>query len=520
MVNPFAPSYRFVVAGGGTAGWLAALWLRREFPLCQITVIDSSEIGIIGAGEGTTPPVTDFFNDIGIRTSDLIRHCQATLKLGIKFRGWSDNPRDSFYHAFAEKDQLYMYQDVCCSSGRPLFAFDDALSDRSNRLMDFCMDNHYSNMVPELNDSFANRDPAARFRQLTWHAMHFDTFMLNRFLRYQGTELNKIHRIDDIIESWNFDDSGNISALNLRSGNKIGCDFVIDCTGLKRLLISAWDDNAWVSYGQTLPVDSAVGFQRAMDHDGIPCYTTATAMPAGWSWTIPTQTSLRCGYVYSSAHVSEDAALEQIITELGPDFAMGRRFRFNAGHIKQGWHHNCVAIGLANSFIEPLEATSIWQTTMALRSFSEKLPAVLQGIDYYRDRYNQEVNEDIDEIKDFVFFHYITKRTDNDFWQHFHDRSIWPARVKEIVEAAEAGYLPNWTDRIWGRRFSMPSWWEVGKGLGHFDRHRAKQLVQDLVNTREGMCHAERWSNFQTRTAMISSCLVPHAEYLRFIKEN
>lgn len=519
MVRQFDNTFRIVVAGGGTAGWLSALWMRREFPRCQITVIDSSEIGIIGAGEGTTPPVTAFFRDLGIRDSELIRHCQATLKLGIKFQGWHQDPHSSYYHAFVEKDQFNFYQDVAQNSGRPLFAFDDALDHRHKRLLDFCMDNHCSNMVPDLEDDSSNQDPVSRFRALTTHAMHFDTFMLNRFLRYQGTALHNIYRVDGIIQSWQHDEQGNIVSLQLDTGDSIGCDFVIDCTGLRRLLISSWQDNSWISYSDLLPVDRAVGFQQPSTDD-LACYTTARAMPAGWCWNIPIQSAQRCGYVYSSQHLSDDQAIEQIIAEHGTDITMGKQFRFAAGHINQGWHHNCVAMGLANSFIEPLEATSIWQTTMALRSFSQKLPAVLQGVDYYRDLYNREVKADIEEIRDFVFFHYVTHKTDNEFWQHFHDRMVWPDRVREIVEAAESGYLPNWNDRIWGQRFGMGSWWEVGKGQGHFDAQRAKQLVQDLTHTREGTQHARAWSDFQTRTAMATSCLVPHADYLKFVREH
>jgi tryptophan halogenase len=270
-------------------------------------VIDSSEIGIIGAGEGTTPPVTDFLRDLGIRPSELIRHCQASLKLGIRFEGWHQDARSSYYHAFAEKDQWWFYQDVASNSGRPLFAFDDALNHSHNRLLDFCMDNHCSNMVPDLEDDFANQDPAARFRALSAYAMHFDTFMLNRFLRYQGTALHNIYRVDGVIQSCELNEQSDITALLLKNGDKIGCDFVIDCTGLRRMLISSWQKNDWVSYKHMLPVDRAVGFQQA-PADNLDCYTTARAMPAGWCWTIPIQTARRCGYVYSSQHLSDDAA--------------------------------------------------------------------------------------------------------------------------------------------------------------------------------------------------------------------
>lgn len=513
-------TFRFVVAGGGTAGWLAALWLRREFAEAHITVVESTEIGILGAGEGTVPPVTTFLEQCNVNISDLMRHCHATLKLGIRFDRWSRDTSSSFYHGFAERDRFWYYQDVEHNSGRPLFAFDDALSQRHHRLLDFCMDNHCVAMVPRHDDDFVDSDPRQRFQDLAQHALHFDNFMLNRYLRSVATNFRQIHRIDAVIESCELDGNGNVCALNLRGLPRVGCDFVIDCTGLRRVIMSALGDNAWHSYRDQLPVDSAVGFQAPLPSTAIPTYTGAQAMTAGWAWSIPTQTSLRCGHVFSSAHRSLEQATEEAIVEFGADITLGRHFQFDAGHLQHSWHRNCVAIGLANSFIEPLEATSIWQTTMALRSFSESLPAVLGGVDYYRQRYNEKVLEDIEEIRDFVFFHYVTSRSDNDFWCHFHDRSLWPDRVRTIVEAAESGYLPNWNDRIWGRRFVMSSWWEVGKGLGHFNAETAKQLVQDLRHTREGHRHSQQWSNFQQRTEMILSSLVPHDAYLKFIREH
>jgi hypothetical protein len=520
MARSIDSAFRFVVAGGGTAGWLSALWLRQQFPFCHVTVIDSSRIGIIGAGEGTVPPVMEFLQDININLSDLIRYCNTAIKLGIRFDRWSSNSRSSYYHSFAERDRFWYYQDVAQNSGRPLFAFDDADSTRHHRLLDLCMDLDCVTMAPRLDDDFANPDPRHRFQELAHHALHFDNFMLNRYLRSVATNFRQIHHVDAEIEGCELDANGNVQALRVQGAPAVSCDFVIDCTGLNRVIMSCLGDNAWHSYRDQLPVNSAVGFQRSLETGRIPTFTGAQAMSSGWCWSIPTQANLRCGYVFSKDHITPDRATEEIIAEHGTEVTIGKHFEFDAGHLERGWHRNCVAIGLANSFIEPLEATSIWQITMALRSFTENLPGMLEGNQYYRDRYNAKVRADIEEIRDFVFFHYVTSRTDTDFWQHFHDRTLWPCRVREIISAAESGYLPNWYDRLWGERFPMSSWWEVGKGLGIFDANRAKQLVQDLTHTREGQQHSQQWSHFRQRTELIMSSLIPHTEYLRFIKEN
>jgi tryptophan halogenase len=363
---------KYIILGGGTAGWLTALYLNKHFPNDEVTVVVSSEIGILGAGEGTTPAFMEYLEEVGITELELVSNCKATLKTGIKFTNWNGDG-EHYFHNF--------------------------------------WDNKY--------------------------ALHFDASLLAKYLQDVAVSRG-VKLIDDTVIKV-LSDNGNITTLVTPSGLIAG-DFFFDCSGFKRLLIGEVYNSEWEEYD--MPCKRAIPFFLPNDGKNFPDYTESVAMKYGWIWKIPVQGRYGCGYVFDSTMTTDEEAAQEIRDYLGHDFMSPKTFNFSAGAYKQVWINNCMAVGLSSGFIEPLEATSIWIQILALRLFVE-------------NRNNPEkVNNDVKELNEdilaFLYFHYLSQRTDTGFWRDFQTNNYIPEKLLNRIKGNGVQYSFNlFPDKSW-----------------------------------------------------------------------
>jgi tryptophan halogenase len=402
--------HHVVVVGGGTAGWLSALLFQQDAQRRKlnrrITLIESSKVPTIGVGEGTTSIFGGVLRSLGIEETEFLAKTDATIKYGIRHRDWRtlghfyDGPIDDPYLLADRVPNAGSWLDTyCVAAGRPV------------------ADPHvFSALMAKDKAPVAQlkgRDVAVSQFQ---HAYHFDQAKVGTFLRSKS---QGIETIDALVQGADQDpDTGNITALHLDTGQKLDVDFCVDCTGFRRGLITGLMGAEWISYGDVLPVNRAMPFWIDLPENGpLPSYTHAWAQKSGWMWQIPTQGRIGCGYVYSDRHISPDQAQAEIENALGHPIEPRNDIKIDAGRINEVWRGNVLALGLASSFLEPLEATSIHGTLVSLLLFLNrhstdgKSPRPSD-----RNRYNQAIARQVDDFRDFINLHYVSERRDSPFW--------------------------------------------------------------------------------------------------------
>lgn len=477
---------KIVVLGGGSAGWLTALLTREFYPGFDITLIESEEIGILGAGEGTVPHFIEVLDFLRIPVSALVRECSATIKIGIKFTNWNGDG-SSYFHDFAAKDELEEW------------AFDDHF--RYNMLTTHLIGkgvhldsaNFYAKLadvwkVPfilnDLNDiALSNyRDAIAAVQHLGNIALHFDARLLAKFLGQVAQTQRRVQRVEGRFARVTEDDKGNITGIHLENGKYIACDFVFDCTGFARLLLGKHFKEKWIDYKQHLPLDTALPFFVPHDGKNFPPYTEAIAMKYGWMWRIPVQNRYGCGYVFDSSYINEEQAKQEVEEYLGHEISPPKTFRFQAGTFANTLVRNCFGVGLSQHFVEPLEATSIWTFSKNLINFL-KSGAIMHLNPEITAYINERCRQVIEPVPEFLYLHYLTRRNDSPFWREFRTRTAMMDSLKmkqnlwNTIPLFDADTLPL-------QMFSAPSWLSVGDGVHFFNRQAFASL-------------AASWSDFQ-----------------------
>ncbi|MBB3953744.1 tryptophan halogenase family protein [Novosphingobium sediminicola] len=490
-----------VVAGGGTAGWMAATYLaaRLEGRGIAVTVIESSTIGTIGVGEATVPAIRDFFKAIGLHDFDVLRATAGTPKLGIDFAGWAGEDT-RFFHPFG----LYGLP----SRGVPFHHYWLKLAHAGlgRDLGDYSLCTEMARngtfMLPVDN-------PVNDLAVFDW-AVHFDASRFAAMLRDLGQQRG-VRLIDDVItHTVRDDETGHITSLETQSGLAITGDLFIDCTGFRSLLLGEAMGSSWVDWTDMLPCDRAVALPCAASGGFDRPYTTSTARKAGWQWRIPLQHRVGNGYVYSSAHISDDEATATLRARLeGEALAEPNMIRFGAGHRREFWRGNCVGVGLAAGFLEPLESTSITLIQTAL----EKL------VDLFPDRacapalageFNRATTLEYERIRDFLILHYHANRRQGEpLWDQMraaplpeklaHKLSLWRARGKLVRYEWEAFFDPSWLSMYAG--FGLTP--AAHDPLADYFTHA--QVVEALDHMREAIraaaAHARPARDFLARLA-------------------
>ena len=416
---------KIIVVGGGTAGWIAALSIVKAQPgVHDVTVIESKKIGIIGAGEGSTGIFTDFlmgtFFPIGIDIGDFIEKTNATLKYGIQHVNWS-GIGSSYFAPLDGTSTSHLSPDVqLCKS---------IIKNKQKTYIETQLGHAFENKyIPKNGFSF-----------------HFDAFKVGEYFSQIAISCGVKH-IDTEIFGVKTDSSGSeILSVIDKDNNVYTADFFIECTGFARSLSGALGMK-WHSYTNNLPVNSAIAFQKPLDETVIPA-TSAIAMDAGWTWKIPTAERFGMGYVYSDQFINDDQALQEVAEKFNNPNII-RKFKFTSGRSEVFWKGNCLSLGLASVFLEPLEATSIHTTIIQTMMFvMEHLqPTKQRTVNEYRiQQYNNSVIELQDSIRDFLVVHYLGGRNDTEFWRYMNSGSPNTDRVNYVLDVCKDSVVSNLT---------------------------------------------------------------------------
>ncbi len=484
------PVRRVVIAGGGTAGWLAAAALSKQLgPLLEITLVESEAIGTIGVGEATIPTARTFHTLAGVDERAFMRAAKATFKLGIAFENWG-RVGDRYIHAFGQVGKptwMGGFQHMWLQARDAGFG---------GSLDDYCF---------ELKAAEAGRfatSPESRIN----YAYHLDAGLYAAFLRRlcEGAGVVRMEgRIADVEQQG---PSGEIAALKLDDGRRVEGDLFIDCTGFGGLLIEKTLEAGFEDWSRWLPTDRAVAMQTTATGPAAP-YTRAIAHGAGWRWRIPLQHRVGNGLVYASAFTDDDAARAELLASVeGEPLTEPRVIRYRTGRRREVWRKNCVALGLSSGFVEPLESTSIHLMMIGVTRLIQMFPFGGMSSALIK-RYNDLAQAELERVRDFVILHYhLTERGDTPFWTR--------CRTMDIPETL-AQRLALWREDAQayqgeGDLFRADSWMQVllGQGLEPQGRHRMGQLVPE-PQLRQALLDLK--SNIGAAVAK----LPPHDEFLR-----
>jgi len=406
---------KIVILGGGTAGWMTAAALANYLKNTDfsITLIESSEVGTVGVGEATLPGIRVFNNSLGINEIEFIKATQATFKLGIQFNDWREEG-SQFFHPFAGYgapiNGLDFYQ--CWLRSK----HEGNISD----LEDYCFSIQLAR-----RGLFAQPHPRPTSPLADYHyAFHFDATLYATFLRKYSENFG-VTRIDALLDQVTLNkESGHIESLTLNNNQVVCGDLFIDCSGFKGLLIEQALNTGYDDWSHWLPCNSALAV-RSISNASLTPYTITTAKKAGWQWRIPLQHRVGNGYVYCNHYISDADAQDELLGSLdGNTIGEPKQLRFTTGRRKKFWHKNCVALGLASGFMEPLESTSISLIDTGISRLLRFFP--WQGInDTQVVEANRTAQLEFERIRDFLILHYkANQRTDGGFWDYCRNMSI------------------------------------------------------------------------------------------------
>jgi len=446
---------KFVVLGGGTAGWLVALFLRKTFPLSNIKLIQNTSIGIIGVGEATTPNILGFLKSIDIDPYEVLKKTGGAIKSGINFENWNGDGQ-RYMHSFTDRIVDFYIPNIFGGDCQDFYLKTLIKNKLSLKEYLYCQTIAYNNMVDLNNHNYA---------------LHFDTNLFSNFLQDLGQKRN-IQIIDGEFQTAELTENGFIKKIILKNNKTVDADFVFDCSGFSRLLIGNIYKEKWVSYKDHLPMKKGIPFWLEPDDNGeIEPYTSAIAMKYGWIWKIPLQHRSGSGYIFDSDYIDENQALDEAEQYFGKKLEVRKIIPFEAGRYQNFWIKNCMALGLASSFIEPLESTSIFLTIQQLETFKQFVNEIETFNPYSVSLFNEIVGNNMEDTLNFVYFHYLTKRSDSDFWKNFKEKYPPPKKLAEMLDLIKTGNLRyfNTMDTKTTGNFSLNSFLQVAHGLNIFE---------------------------------------------------
>jgi tryptophan halogenase len=483
---------KIVIVGGGTAGLVTGLIVKKSLPFVSVEIVESSNIGIIGVGEGSTEHWKWFMEACNIPVAELIVKTKATHKNGIRFIDWTRHTPDYFhsvssastntrYGIFGLYNKLISENKTLTESIAPMSLIEDC--------------------VPMIN-------PHTSVNQY-----HFDTFLLNEYLHSLCLASNIVITDGDVGDV-NIGPDGKIGSIELDGERSISADFWIDASGMARVLMSKFQETKWVSASKYLQMNAAIAFPTPAREDGkIHPYTIAQATSNGWMWEIPTQERRGNGYVYCSDFMSEDEAVQEAHTAKGVEVDKYRSFKFDPGYLEKMWVNNCVAVGLASSFVEPIEATSIGSTVIQARAIVENIVGYENDSKSIQNFYNKKMYGMMQNIISMVSLHYISDREDSPMWRKQKSMDI-PDYLAELIELWSV--RPPISSDIPNDGYAMfltPHYYHVVQGQKLFNKEKSVDVINMF-----GIASEVKDQYMDIAINRVSQGKIDHAEALRQIQ--
>jgi len=436
---------KIVVVGGGTAGWITAAFFLKHLPNYDVTVIDSSRIGIIGAGEGSTGALPLFvkaepWKNNMVNELDFLRKTKATLKLGIRMENWKGDGT-SMYSPFAPSMTINHVHDNLLlhyikTKGRGDLSSIHSLLLENNQTT-------FRKVNGRITQGFDN------------HSYHFDGVEVGKYFKKLCID-NGQKYIDSEVEDVKFDENGYMLSISLKNGEIVSGDLFFDCSGFARVLMSKMK-NRWISYNEYLPVNSALPFSTSVFSKTVRFETLAKTMDAGWMWKIPLQQRHGCGYVFCDQFQTFDGAKKELEKMLGHEVVPNKEIKFESGRYENFCEKNVVAVGLSSHFLEPLQATSIHITIYSLKFLLQHFLLNKQSIkdELSINKYNSIMGYLVDDSRDFIQLHYTCGRKDTPFWKFVSNELKLTDQVKYLQEISKYR-LPNLQDV--NNNYGAPGW--------------------------------------------------------------
>mgnify|MGYP006084909059 FL=1 len=496
---------KIIIAGGGTAGWMSASLLQHSWPESDIVLIESENIGTIGVGEGSTPGLRNFFKTLNISEQEWMPFCNATFKSGIEFPNWSVTPGyESYFHPF--------FSSLDSDTGKLFFKL--AKEQKSG----FPNNAHPDHFFISKQIAYQNKAPKSLNTQnfRLDYGYHFDAGLLAIFLKKRCLNLGLKHISDDITDV-KMNEFGEIKELITNKNNAQSADLYIDCTGFRALIIQQTLKSEFISFSDNLFNDRAVAIQTPKTmQSSIRASTKSTALSNGWAWEIPLTNRYGNGYVYSSSFISPDQAEQELRTHLNigdKDDVKVRHLAMKIGRIDKHWNKNCLAVGLSQGFIEPLEATALMLVQFTLETFIEQYTVNQQEQIKRQFQYNSRINMTFEGIRDYIVTHYKTNsRSDSEYWLKCRENNNISNNLSALLDAWKNPNPNVFEDELNKQGDSSPylraSWFVILAGMGQFP-HQALVKNNAIKHHQRAQKHC---------TEFVEKSFLDHRQYLDEMK--
>lgn len=450
-----------LIVGGGTSGWIAAAFLNRflDPARCRITLLESPAVGTIGVGEATVPPLVALLRLLGVDEDTFLRECHATYKLGIKFVGWNGTPgrKDEAWHPFGP---------IGAHVGSlPLFHHwlrETRAGRETGPYASYSLQALLGDMLRAPRPLRGTSPVIAQGA----YAYHLDARAFAGYLARLCRERG-VHHLEGEVRSVELDERGRIRHVDTEAHGRIAADLYLDCTGFAALLAGKALGDPYLDWSNHLFCDRAVVMPTPRETQMLP-FTRATALSAGWAWKIPLHHRTGNGYVYSSRHISDDAAAQELVAHSGAGATAEAPslLRMHVGRRKNFWVKNCVSIGLAAGFLEPLESTGIYLVQKGVEMLLDHFPDT-QFSEALIAQYNERMGAEFGQVRDFIVLHYLlNRRDDRDFWRDNREAAP-PDSLRQTLAFYDETGLLDWANPS---LFREPSFYAIASGLGRLPR--------------------------------------------------
>ena len=480
-----------VVLGGGTAGWLTALFCNQTFPTASVTLIENTAIGAVGVGEGSSLALPQFLDKLGIDSLQVMKESNGSVKTGISFENWNGDSK-KYFHSFRGEDVF---------SIPPHFPGG-------------CDAYHMQTLIKnglDVNEHiYATR--LAYCNKLDFElpmAMHFDAYKFATCLKNIAKERG-IVCVDGNCSHVEVDENNFIEKICLDGGIDFACDFAFDCSGFARLLIGGYYQTAWTDYQDFLPMKKAITFRLDVEEEIKP-YTQSIAMGYGWMWKIAIQDRIGSGYVFDSDYLNEEDAVAEAEKILGQKLDSIHSIPFNAGTYQKFWVQNCISVGLSSTFVEPLEATSIDVIITQLDMLKGFVNHIFKYDENSVDSYNRGVCERVELVSHFIYVHYLTKRNDTEFWRTFKERHPAPKKFERLLRLLYQNNLRESDFGFLHYTFRQIDWLEICNGLELFEKPMDMDGYENLTPSID---EYKEWCDARISSPDVVSC----SDFLREVR--